>query len=313
MESYNVCPTTEEEWKIQDRRVVTGGIHDFAHSLTPKSKFGLRQFLALKTIWREGSADELLSDAWLARLGGDMNYISDLRTYLHHDQAFKIYLTNLDSPVRRNRGVAGLRAELGPFASVLQTQRIVSQLTESWDDEPKLTGLSGLQPRAGRAQTNIQSSSTASSSIMNSLAQAGSSVESADSMAVPTEDHALLDSPHARRVEEASTACEQVVKNAALSYLQGMFATSLAKSYWSAQPKKLRFGRSRLQASVDGHLQLLDSSKSAALLNVSAHKRRSRERGDFRTEWLESAQMALWIEQEPRSFWKSGPYATVCR
>jgi hypothetical protein len=124
-------------------------------------------------------------------------------------------------------------------------------------------------------------------------------------------DYVDYDIPKAERV---ATADEQVVNTAAISFLQSLFVhDELRNAYWSPQRKGFAFGETTFQAITDGHLQIAGSMVSAALLEVKARRRPKVEALDFKIEWQESAQMALWIRDEPSSFWTTEQEPHICR
>jgi hypothetical protein len=123
-------------------------------------------------------------------------------------------------------------------------------------------------------------------------------------------DYVDHDIPKAQRVAMAD---EQVVNTAAISFLQSLFVHELRNAYWSPQRKGFIFGATTFQAITDGHLQIAGSTSSAALLEVKARRRPALDMADFKIEWQESAQMALWIRDEPASFWRTEKEPNVCR
>lgn len=98
-------------------------------------------------------------------------------------------------------------------------------------------------------------------------------------------------------------ADEHVVNTAAISFLQALFVRGLEEAYWSPQRKGFRFGTTNFTAFTDGHLKIDGELRSAALVEVKARKRPKGDKPNFKIEWQESAQMALWITEEPSSFW----------
>jgi hypothetical protein len=103
--------------------------------------------------------------------------------------------------------------------------------------------------------------------------------------------------------ERAGMADEQVVNTAAISFLQSLFVHEPRNAYWSPQRKGFRFGKTSFKALTDGHLQITGETRSAAILEVKARTRPHALAADYKIEWQESAQMALWIRDEPSSFW----------
>jgi hypothetical protein len=124
-------------------------------------------------------------------------------------------------------------------------------------------------------------------------------------------DYYDYDMPKAERVGMAD---EQVVNTAAISFLQSLFVhDELRNAYWSPQRKGFVFGDTTFRAITDGHLQIAGTTNSAALLEVKARKRPPPQSLDFKIEWQESAQMALWIRDEPSSFWTTEKEQKICR
>lgn len=100
---------------------------------------------------------------------------------------------------------------------------------------------------------------------------------------------------------------EQIVNAALLSLLHALWIDDKKNPDWSIYRKEFKF-ESRdtgadFVARVDGDLQVKHVDKSAAILEVKARRRPRKDPGDHRIEMQESAQMALWIAQEPDSHW----------
>lgn len=115
------------------------------------------------------------------------------------------------------------------------------------------------------------------------------------------------------KVDRPGIAGEQVVNTAAICFLQSLFVHDTRNAYWSPHRKGFRFGDTSFKAYTDGHLQIVGDSRSAAIVEVKARERPVMILTDFKIEWQESAQMALWIRTEPSSFWTTKEKPEQCR
>ena len=115
------------------------------------------------------------------------------------------------------------------------------------------------------------------------------------------------------KAKRAKAVDEQIVNTAAITFLQCLFVHDGRQNYyWSSHRKRfcLQTNKTVFRAIIDGHLQINGEQRSAAILEVKA-----RGRGDefqcVKIEMQESAQMALWISDEPLSYWKGGENASM--
>jgi hypothetical protein len=327
-----ILPSTANEWQAEAGWARIGSIESYTKDVSAASTLGADQFLSLKVIWKmETDVSSLIAAPWVDRLGTNTSELAGARKELKGRSHWNDYMRAIahakqlpSLPVPR---------ELGPFAFVLQNQTIVAGMTEGKEDELKVWGAPTLTssgsrlgppmsigtPRWGPEIASARSYGTpqpkpwspARMQYSNSAkadARPSKPVSSAEAAYFPSFDYRL--SSRTR----ASVADEHVVKAAAISFLQSLFIHTLQNAFWCSQRKAFRLGLTKFQAYVDGHLQVLNQARSAAILDVTARKRPSAKDGNtFSIEWQESAQMALWITEEPFSFWKTGQDRNTCR
>lgn len=100
---------------------------------------------------------------------------------------------------------------------------------------------------------------------------------------------------------------EQIVNSALVNLLNALWINKQRNGEWTMKRKEFKFYSqgtgAGFVARTDGHLRV--GNKSAAILEVKARLRPENAIGDHKIEMQESAQMALWIAQEPHSHWAS--------
>jgi hypothetical protein len=96
---------------------------------------------------------------------------------------------------------------------------------------------------------------------------------------------------------------EQIVNTAAINFLNTLFIHDSLLADWTLQRKQFKFKSDfvKFEARTDGYFNLHGQERSAAGIEVKPRVRRQEH--VFRIEMQESAQMALWIYQEPNSHW----------
>jgi hypothetical protein len=322
------CPRSEEEWNDVAAARGIGSIHGLIIT-DSASKIKVDQFLALKVLWTIETDINRLKDAdWAARLGTTPQELSATRVSLRKDSAWGLYLDTIPSSLKP---FSPFSDKLGRFAMVLQNQSIVNRLAEGTFEHVKARG-SPIVTR-GRAQLNIgniaaprwaprdtsvgsekdgsqshHSSPDRPDSRPNSTGTSEASKAASDATIISGIDWAL-----SKAVRDAM-ADEQVVNTAAISFLQSLFVGNDSQhAYWSPQRKGFCFGTTKFKAFVDGHLQVVNEARSAAILEVKARRRPPLTSNDFKIEWQESAQMALWIREEPSSYWTTQADHHKCR
>lgn len=325
MPLYGICPFDKDEWEkvAADRSI--GSLHGFTET-SSASKLDVDQFLALKTLWQvETNINVLLADGeWSRRLGTTAERMKEAREEMKKEDAWNKYLCALTGQLQPNARFSG---NLGRFALVLQNHLIVKQLRPAKSDSVKVEGSpmrtrSGLQVGAGLGSfapwgPGVRSGTTNSQPRNPSPAGQGSrsrSNPSSDSSRDVSEASCISGPDYAlSKAERAAIADEQVVNTAAISFLQSLFVHDIRNAYWSPQRIGFRFGNTDFKAYTDGHLQICGDTRSAALLEVKARLRPTPAAKHFKIEWQESAQMALWIRDEPFSYWTTEQDRRTCR
>jgi len=327
MSTYSICPTEEKEWKAATAARSIGSIHGLTKT-SSASSLEVDQFLALKVIWKmEDDINVLRRQSWATRIGTTPEKISTAREKLKKEGAWKAYLDALTKHLPPN---ASFPHQLGRFAMVLQNQSIVTRLTDAKHDKEKVVGSpittrSGLQlgvdsiaVQWGPGVVGIGSEASHPQREHSSPPRPESrprSKEGSESSKGKSEATIISEFDYTMsKAERAAMADEQVVNTAAISFLQSLFVHKEARNaYWSPLRKGFRFGQTDFKAYTDGHLQIMGDSRSAALLEVKARRRPKPDDDNFKIEWQESAQMALWIRDEPSSFWTTEQDRHKCR
>lgn len=297
-----ICPSTKAEWKSQASLESIGSLHGYAKDFNAASVMEVEQFLALKVIWNiVGDLNALTAGHWLTRVGASMLDISATRRELSESYSWMSYLDVLTKRQFAFPAATGLAR----FATVLQNQKIVARTAEGKHDELKVVG----SPITTRHRSPVGSHGS------HQVQEWGPGVETHQPKpwSPARVNYSRTDSVPGFPVFDYETerkarvlmADEQVVKTAAVSFLQSLFVHNLGAAFWSSQRRAFRLGQTRFQAYVDGHLQFIDGADAAAILTVKARRRPNRAERDFSIEWEESAQMALWICDDTASCWKT--------
>lgn len=319
---FDRCPETEGEWLSQANAKNIGSLHGH-EEFSSASKLPVDQFLALKAIWKFYDINHLANKDWAPRLGTNHAAIQEMRGELKKETAWRLYLDAVPKVLQPNQVFEN---HLGRFAMVLQNQKIVTKLDDAKHDQLKVVG-SPITTRSGlRVQPPVHSTSMLQWQLAKTddpqprqpsparpQSRAGSKAASEYSKAASDVTEGSWFDETLSKAERAKTADEQVVNTAAISFLQSLFVGDTRTAYWTPQRKGFRFGQTDFKAITDGHLQVVGQVRSAAILEVKARKRPDITQKKFEIERQESAQMALWIRDEPSSFWTTPDAPTKCR
>ncbi len=312
-------PHTETQWEDKSKSNGVVSIHEIK-ARDSGSKITFHQYLALKTIWKEYSLNILSQDSWAQRFQSTKKEILEVSTNMKEDSHWNAYLKALDTTPRPKPSTC--HPQLGCFATVLQNQLEVGILKEAKRDLQKITvspvsGRTRLQTRKSQPVSYSAQSPEDKSRVDNSSSEREGRTREAGKQPEPrtvsqTSDYASVSSLvdfDISKEERGATVDEQIVNTAAINFLQSLFMHGeLGKAYWSAQRKGFCLvnaskDQTAFKAITDGHLKVEggDSLRSAAILEVKG-RRRPRD-GDHKIEMQETAQMALWIYEEPASYW----------
>jgi hypothetical protein len=303
----NSLPSTDDGWGTAIHHYQTVSIHKIqrAHSA---SEITVEQFLSLKVLWPDRRPPAELSADKVASLFGSskLDISKAKKAARKHDPAWNKYLEAITAT--HGAVASGTRVqrrskfsrELGVFALVLQSQLEASKIEDSLYDSNKLlfTPLPRYEMRArpGGANQDPHGKNIAEESRSQSQGSQHPSLTSKTTSGAryisPTSREEALDLP---------VGDEQIVNTAAINFLHVLFIHDSRLADWSLQKKQFRFKSDfvKFEARTDGHFQPHGQERSAAILEVKPRARRH-ELG-FRIEMQESAQMALWIYQEPNS------------
>jgi hypothetical protein len=302
-------PDTASNWKSAvDRYAETDSIHklESAHSA---SEITVEQFLSLRVLWKSRTAKTLNDDIRAGLYGSSKKEIQAKVHKKNEDPTpWDEYLKAIKAS--QHVGTSGTKLQatskmpekLGVYALVLQAQLQASQMKPSFSDSNKLT-VTPLKPRyefrdrLKDGNQGVQGQSKGEEPKAQSQHPRLPSDKSSSS-------GARHDSPTAFEVaRELQLLDEQIVNTAATNFLNALFIHDNRSADWTLQRKQFKFKSAfvKFEARCDGHWQVHGYDRSAAILEVKPRPR-YHEKG-FRIEMQESAQMALWIYQEPNSHW----------
>lgn len=332
-------PPTEDKWLAAAKFHNIISIHDY-ESNKSGSKITVPQFLSLKTIWKGYDANAFNTDKWPLRFGATAKELLEESTKLKRDNPeWREYLKFLGS-TSRQRPNSDFSRNLGCFATVLQNQLEVFGLKEAVRDTEKVIVSPSPGPVAGRTRSKALDVESIPFSLQPSARSASvprdhstsperegrpleagkGTVPRASSDISETQSHVSVFSAinfEIPKTERDVTVDEQVVNTAAIAFLQSLFIhNGSRKAYWTAQRKGFclqseKGNSASFKALTDGHFKVVGHTRSAAILEVKARKRPQRD--DFRIEMQESAQMALWIYEEPSSYWTPKDNPSICQ
>jgi hypothetical protein len=306
-------PSDDKSWKNETLRYPgSGSIHEL-DSANSASEITVQQFLSLRVLW-ERCDPKLLNDDKRAALYGSSK--SEMQVLRDKDkpgkvkgkserqtpwQAYLEAITPTSQSGPKLRRSSRMPENLGVFALVLQSQLEVSQMEASFRDSNKLS-ITPLKPRyelrpkaASQGGQGKGTSNEPRAQIQPSPHRSDNSKDSSGARNV---------SPMAPELARGLTILdEQIVNTAATNFLNALFIHEDRSADWTLQRKQFKFKSEfvKFEARCDGHLQVHGHDRSAAILEVKPRPR-YHESG-FRIEMQESAQMALWIFQEPNSHW----------
>ena len=330
MVTWDEFPSTLSAWRtaVRDHDCSEVNIHNLT-TAKAASEILLKQYLALKVVWNINKTTAL-RDEWLGRycrLGSQgKTRVEELNRHtMKNDPAWKAYINTVEKRDNvRLRPSTVFPSEMGRFALVLQSQLQVVAMPEN-DDHTRdarkviltpgrgpspgalhgppggtqaIPGAPGLRvrpptDRSGKGVRGPRDSQDSERSSQRSTFAPRAMSDISDESAT----YAALMAPPARD--------EQIVNTAAMLFLNALFIHERRRADWTLHRKAFRFESDtvKFEARTDGHLQLTGTETSAAILEVKARGRKADHH--HRIEMQESAQMALWIYQEPESHWKS--------
>lgn len=294
-----VPPRDPRSWQKAATKYEIISIHEL-ESADSASEITVKQFLSLKVLRpRILDIKDLYADKIAGLFGSTETKIRKIRNDMEkQDSAWAAYLSGIKGDgitAARYERSSKFPRELGAYALVLQSQMEVSRMEDSLDDSNKIR----LTPYPRRVRPESEK---------HEVPRRHSQTSGRDSLTSENSSGPASISPMPR--EEAiklSIGDEQIVNTAAINFLNALFIHDDRPADWTAHRKQFKFNSKsvRFEARTDGHFQVHGQERSAAILEVKA-RTRLHDKG-FRIEMQESAQMALWIFQEPNSHW--GPTA----
>lgn len=300
-------PSNPSTWEATASKYQASSIHEL-QSAQSASDITVEQFISLKVLWPKRLQQADLSENETAGIFGSSKIDirkarSDIR---EQDGAWNAYLEAIAA--KSGDGPLGLKlnrnskfpTELGVYALVLQSQLEALNLEDSLNDSRRLR-LSPLSKdemrgrlRSAKQDPKGKGKEPKSQSQGSTQPSHTSNTSSSARNISPTTHEEALDFP---------VGDEQIVNTAAINFLNALLIHDARLADWTLQRKQFKFKSAsiKFEARTDGHLQVHGHDRSAAILEVKPRVRYA-EIG-YRIEMQESAQMALWIFQEPNSHW----------
>jgi hypothetical protein len=299
-------PCTRKEWvdRREKYQCDTWDVHTL-ESASSASEVKKEQYLALKVLWRQCSQKKIYD--FLSKLGfdsgefeGKVNYMmkssEPWKEYVRVvEENYSATLSGKSKPWTRN---SVFRAGLGRFEVAYMDQLEVVELPSSSEeyDLPKVD----VTPRwhfRDRSKPPVYYSETP---VTPSPNPRGFSFEDLESRSARQRDSG---EPHPPNAQD-----ESMVNSALVNLLHAIWIDEPREANWTSQRKALKFesksGGPGFAARTDGHLKVQSyNDRSAALLEVKARIRPRDTLGTHNVTMQESAQMALWIAQEPDNHW----------
>lgn len=305
-------PHQLSEWRGARKRF--GCEHMDIHNLVAPNSGSLvnvEQFLALKVIWVKQKQRH--ADKYLTSIGFEEGVFDKRRNAMMAREAWKCYLDMVDdnhkADLERRPFPWTLDSEfpdrLGGFQSAFDHQleiQLLSKESNNADVEkvtvssmPGVSPMAPVTPRLERLRPRMQNFS---------YAPPEPETPQRPSVFRPTVDMS------ARKNEQPNlpkATDESIVNTALVDFLKAVWVDEKRRSGWSLEKKAFHFHPQGtgigFTALTDGHLRV--TNRSAAILEVKARVRPRTDPGNHKIEMQESAQMALWIAQEPESHWTS--------
>lgn len=306
-------PTRRKAWEAMRKRFACENVD--IHSLgdpDSASKIQVEQFLTLKVLWPRRSQSQI--SAFLKGIGFDTYSFSKETESMERRSAWNLYLDALQKNAnagqeKRPRPYtlnSVFPDEMGPFALVLYNQLEIVDLPKdgAHEDLSKVEFTPSRAPRKRRQGHGVSNA--------------------------PPEPHTPQDEFSRGAIEISSPAYEggvkvpdakdeQIVNLALINFLSAVWINDERNSEWSLKRKEFKFeskgNGAGFLARTDGHLRVTSRlglpDRSGAILEVKARRRPNSTDKDHRIEMQESAQMALWIYQEPHSHWTVSTPSTL--
>lgn len=255
------------------------------------SELAFKQYLTLKVLWISQKQNQ--TSGYLAMIGFEPAELHQKEKDMLKRKAWELYLRAVaknENAIREHKPrpwtiYSHIPDEFGGFQLAFRDQLEIIHLPEEpiGADVNKVTVTPmQLRPRKAKGPSTPQPQSVS---------------ETLQAMSATQYDELKL--PDAKD--------EQIVNSALMNLLHSLWMDEKRKSNWTIERKEFQF-RSEgtgagFVARTDGHLQV--RNQSAAILEVKARARPRKDPGVHKIEMQESAQMALWIAQEPESHWTS--------
>ena len=283
-------PMNKDSWLAATRRYKTASIHDL-ESLESASKITVEQFLSLRVLWPKlRKVEELYRNTPASLFNSSEEELQKSRSEMKSKGGpWNAYLEAIEG--RGLHETSSFPKELGEYALVLQNQLEASKLQNSLSDSNRIRltpypkrDLKGKKPDYTGKGSSPQSQGSYHPSDGSYVPEAVPPMTREEAFGLPIGD-------------------EQVVNTAAINFLNALFIHDKRPATWTLQRKQFKFSSLSVEfeARTDGHFQVHGKERSAAILEVKPRVRLF-ERG-CRIEMQESAQMVLWIFQEPNSHW----------
>lgn len=285
----------------------TSSVHEL-ETARSASEITVEQFISLKVLWPpRHKATELSTDNVAKLYGSSTVALQALKNETwKNDPSWKAYLTAITASQAvgasgsKLRRTMKLSRDLGVYALVLQAQLEASEIPNSFDESRSLRFTPRYNMRHGAKGEHHDFQDKGKEKEASPRSQG--SQHPSETSKVSSGARTISPTAH-EEAHDFPVGDEQIVNTAATNFLNSLFIHDARLADWTLQRKQFKFKSDSVnfEARTDGHLQVHGHKRSAAILEVKPRVRYHEE--GFRIEMQESAQMALWIFQEPNSHW----------
>ena len=298
-------PSDLNKWKSERNRLNCEDmdIHNL-EAVKSASEIETKQFLTLKVFWTTEKLSRMVF--YLEQIGFDKQLFDDKGDEMRTRAAWTLYIQALTDNKEAEKNKETPRwtrnsifsDELGGFQLVLHNQFELVRLEEDKGAYSGSTKVAVTPTRENKFAGRLRTSKSKPSykDVSPETPQRQSVLNVLTEMSAKKNDYG-------EKFDDAED--EQLVNNALVNLLNLLWIDEKRNSEWTMTRKEFKYHSQCAGASfvarTDGHLQV--GNKSGAILEVKARARRQKVYGDHKIEIQESAQMALWIAQEPHSHW----------
>lgn len=300
-------PGNLAEWR-QQRKALNSDNVDIHTLKAPNSASELKheQFLTFKAIWADQKQTQM--EKYLKEIGFSQQVFDDTTLAMKKRVGWTLYLDAIkankdataDGRPRPWTQYSNFPESFGVYSVVLQDQLVILDL----DEDPAHTDSTkvAVTPKPRRDNKFVEKLRLVKpKQSYQDANETPRQMSLFDALVVISANK----NDYEGKFEDAKD--EQIVNCALVNLLKALWIHEDRNSEWTVERKEFKFlsqgTGAGFIARTDGHLQV--GNKSAAILEVKARARPRNDLVDHKIQMQESAQMALWIAQEPQSHWAS--------